>query len=158
MATSKVLTGDRDEESVAQEVGGSLKKNLDFSYWRDEWKALVVVVLGFLVCFAIPVGWGRFDRSVMEALYLVKWYAHEHVLMCLIPAFFIAGAIGVFLCQEGVMKYLGPAAPKYICYPVASVSGSVLAVCSCTVLPLFAGMRNGKRAGACVIAGRPGSN
>ena len=71
---------------------------------------------------------------------MVKWYAQEHVLLCLVPAFFIAGAIGVFVSQEGVMKYLGPTASKFIAYPVASVSGSVLAVCSCTVLPLFAGI------------------
>jgi uncharacterized membrane protein YraQ (UPF0718 family) len=76
----------------------------------------------------------------MEAFHLVKWYAQEHVLLCLVPAFFIAGAIGVFVSQEGVMKYLGPTASKWIAYPVASVSGTVLAVCSCTVLPLFAGI------------------
>jgi uncharacterized membrane protein YraQ (UPF0718 family) len=76
----------------------------------------------------------------MESFYLVKWYAQEHVLLCLVPAFLIAGAIGVFVSQEGVMKYLGPTASKWIAYPVASVSGTVLAVCSCTILPLFAGI------------------
>ena len=76
----------------------------------------------------------------MEALALAKWYAQEHVLLCLIPAFFIAGAISVFISQNTVMKYLGAKANKILAYSVASVSGSVLAVCSCTVLPLFAGI------------------
>jgi hypothetical protein len=68
----------------------------------------------------------------------VKWYAQEHVLLCLVPAFFIAGAISVFVRQGAVMKYLGPKAKKTVAYPVAAVSGTILAVCSCTVLPLFA--------------------
>lgn len=108
--------------------------------WKDEWKPLLVGISIFLGCYYLPVGNVRFDVALLEALYLVKWYTQEHVILCLIPAFFIAGAIAVFVSQEGVMKYLGPAAPKYICYPVASISGSVLAVCSCTVLPLFAGI------------------
>jgi uncharacterized membrane protein YraQ (UPF0718 family) len=77
---------------------------------------------------------------VREALALVQWYAREHVILCLIPAFFIAGAIGVFVSQASVMRYLGPKANKVLAYGVASVSGSILAVCSCTVLPLFAGI------------------
>jgi uncharacterized membrane protein YraQ (UPF0718 family) len=76
----------------------------------------------------------------MEALHLVKWYAQEHVLLCLIPAFFIAGAIAVFVSQASVLKYLGAKANKILAYGVASVSGSVLAVCSCTILPLFSGI------------------
>ena len=76
----------------------------------------------------------------MESLALVKWYAREHVLLCLVPAFFIAGAISCFVSQAAVMRYLGPAANKALAYGVASVSGSILAVCSCTVLPLFAGI------------------
>jgi len=76
----------------------------------------------------------------MESLHLVKWYAQEHVLLCLIPAFFIAGAIGVFVSQAAVMKYLGAKANKVLAYGVASVSGTILAVCSCTILPLFAGI------------------
>jgi uncharacterized membrane protein YraQ (UPF0718 family) len=71
---------------------------------------------------------------------LAQWYAREHVLLCLVPAFFIAGAIGVFISQGAVMRYLGASAKKVLAYGVASVSGSVLAVCSCTVLPLFAGI------------------
>jgi uncharacterized membrane protein YraQ (UPF0718 family) len=109
-------------------------------FWRTEWKALTYMVLGFLACFYLPVGWPRFDASVMEALHLVRWYAEEHVLLCLVPAFFIAGAIAVFVSQASVMKYLGPTANKWCAYGVASCSGTILAVCSCTVLPLFAGI------------------
>ena len=108
--------------------------------WKTEWKYLLWMVVGFLVCFYLPVGNARFDHAVMESLHLVKWYAQEHVLLCLIPAFFIAGGIGVFVSQGAVMKYLGPKANKTLAYAVASVSGTVLAVCSCTVLPLFAGI------------------
>ena len=80
--------------------------------WKSEWKPLAWIVAVFLACFWLPVGWSRFDSSVMEALHLVKWYAREHVLLCLVPAFFIAGAIGVFVSQAAVMKYLGPRAKK----------------------------------------------
>lgn len=109
-------------------------------FWKDEWKPLAVIGGFFLVLYYMPLGSGRFDNAVFEALYLTKWYAQEHVLLCLIPAFFIAGAIGVFVRQEAVMKYLGPGANKFLAYGVGSVSGSVLAVCSCTVLPLFSGI------------------
>jgi uncharacterized membrane protein YraQ (UPF0718 family) len=105
-----------------------------------EWKALATMASVFLACFYLPVGYGRFDTAVREALALVQWYAREHVILCLIPAFFIAGAIGVFVSQASVMRYLGPKANKVLAYGVASVSGSILAVCSCTVLPLFAGI------------------
>ena len=108
--------------------------------WKEEWKALAVIVAVFLGCFYLPVGIPRFDQAMLEALQLVKWYAREHVLLCLIPAFFIAGAIGVFVSQASVMKYLGVRANKILAYSVASVSGTILAVCSCTVLPLFAGI------------------
>jgi len=94
----------------------------------------------FLLAFFLPVGTPRFDNAVLEGLALLNWYAREHVVLCLIPAFFIAGAIAVFISQDAVMKYLGPAAHKGAAYGVASVSGSVLAVCSCTVLPLFGGI------------------
>jgi uncharacterized membrane protein YraQ (UPF0718 family) len=108
--------------------------------WKGEWKALLIIAAVFLVSFYLPVGSGRFDNAVLESLALVKWYAREHVLLCLVPAFFIAGAISVFVSKESVMKYLGARANKVLAYGVASVSGSVLAVCSCTVLPLFAGI------------------
>jgi len=108
--------------------------------WKTEWKWLVWLVAGFSVCYTLPVGQQRFDHALLEAAYLVKWYAQEHVLLCLIPAFFIAGAIGVFVSQTAVMKYLGPRANKWVAYGVAAVSGSILAVCSCTILPLFTGI------------------
>ena len=107
---------------------------------RDEWKKLALIAAVFLALFYIPVGTGRFDNALLEAFHLAKWYAREHVLLCLIPAFFIAGAISVFVNQASVMRYLGAKANKVLAYSVASVSGSVLAVCSCTVLPLFAGI------------------
>jgi len=108
--------------------------------WKKESKPLMIIVAVFLGMFFLPVGNPRFDNAIFEALQLVKWYAREHVLLCLIPAFFIAGAIGVFVSQASVMKYLGAKANKILAYGVASVSGTVLAVCSCTVLPLFAGI------------------
>jgi len=108
--------------------------------WREEWKPLAVITAVFLACFYLPVGLPRFDNAILEAFHLVKWYAQEHVLLCLIPAFFIAGAISVFVSQGSVMKYLGAKANKLLAYGVASVSGTILAVCSCTVLPLFAGI------------------
>ncbi len=108
--------------------------------WKKEWKPLFWIGAAFLVLFYLPVGTLRFDRAILEALQLAKWYAREHVLLCLIPAFFIAGAIGVFVKKESVMKYLGPKANKALAYGVASVSGTILAVCSCTVLPLFSGI------------------
>jgi uncharacterized membrane protein YraQ (UPF0718 family) len=108
--------------------------------WKKEIKILGVIAALFLLIFYLPVGIPRFDNAISEALFLVKWYAREHVLLCLVPAFFIAGAIGVFISQASVMKYLGAKANKVLAYGVASVSGTVLAVCSCTVLPLFAGI------------------
>lgn len=107
---------------------------------KSEWKKLLLIAAIFLVCYFLPVGAARFDNAIGESLHLVKWYAREHVLLCLIPAFFIAGAISVFISQASVMKYLGAGANKVLAYGVASVSGSILAVCSCTVLPLFAGI------------------
>ncbi len=111
---------------------------------RIEWSTLLKpmgLILGaFLLIFFLPVDSHRFTGSVIEALALAKWYAREHVLLCLVPAFFIAGAIAVFVSQAAVMKYLGAGAHKALSYGVASVSGSILAVCSCTVLPLFAGI------------------
>jgi hypothetical protein len=108
--------------------------------WRAEWKWMTGIIALFLVAFFLPVGMARFDNAITEALALVRWYAREHVILCLIPAFFIAGAIGVFVSQASVMKYLGATANKVTAYAVASVSGSLLAVCSCTVLPLFGGI------------------
>ena len=108
--------------------------------WKSEWKPLLIITLVFLGIFYLPLGIPRFDNALMESLHLAKWYAQEHVLTCLTPAFFIAGAIAVFVSQASVMKYFGAKAKKVLAYSVASVSGSILAVCSCTVLPLFAGI------------------
>ena len=108
--------------------------------WKGEWKPLTFVVAIFLILFFLPVGTPRFDQGVLEAFHLAKWYAQEHVLLCLVPAFFIAGAIAVFVSQASVMKYLGAGAKKTVAYGVSAVSGTILAVCSCTVLPLFAGI------------------
>ncbi len=98
------------------------------------------VVVVFLALYFMPIGHPRFDNAVFEALALTKWYAQEHVLLCLVPAFLIAGAISVFIRQASVIKYFGAKANKFLSYGVASVSGTVLAVCSCTVLPLFSGI------------------
>jgi len=108
--------------------------------WKDEWKNLLYIIAAFLVCFYLPIGTERFNNAILEGFYLVKWYAREHVLLCLIPAFFIAGAISVFVSQASVIRYLGVQASKVVSYGVAAVSGTILAVCSCTVLPLFAGI------------------
>lgn len=106
----------------------------------NEWKKVLYVLAGFLACFYLPVENLRFTNAIFEALALVKWYAREHVILCLVPAFFIAGAISVFVSQASVMKYFGAKANKFLSYSVASVSGTILAVCSCTVLPLFSGI------------------
>ena len=108
--------------------------------WKKEGKILLIFGLVLIGFYYLPIGWERFDNAVFEALYLTKWYAQEHVILCLIPAFFIAGAITVFISQQSVMKYLGASAKKIVSYGVASVSGGILAVCSCTVLPLFSGI------------------
>ena len=112
--------------------------------WKEEWKTLTVMVTAFIAIYYLPLEWlqqqARMPQSLWEALYLARWYAQEHVLLCLVPAFFIAGAVGVFVSQAAVMKYLGPKANKPLAYGVASVSGTILAVCSCTILPLFAGI------------------
>ncbi len=106
---------------------------------KDRYKHLLLPAI-FALFYFLPVGRARFDGAIMESLSLARWYAREHVLLCLVPAFFIAGAISAFVSQASVMKYLGTRAHKVLAYGVASVSGSVLAVCSCTVLPLFAGI------------------
>ncbi len=105
-----------------------------------ELKFFLGLVAVFLGLYYLPVDSSRFQSALIEAFKLSKWYAREHVLMCLVPAFFIAGAIGVFVSQNAVIKYFGPKAHKALSYGVASVSGTILAVCSCTVLPLFGGI------------------
>ena len=103
-------------------------------------KRALWISAGFLAVYFMPVGYPRFDNAVFEALALTKWYAQEHVLLCLVPAFLIAGAISIFISQASVIKYFGAKANKVLSYGIASVSGTILAVCSCTVLPLFAGI------------------
>lgn len=94
----------------------------------------------FLLFYFMPVDSLRLQNAAIEALAMTHEYAREHVLLCLVPAFFIAGAISVFVSQQSVMRYLGASAKRWVAYAVAAVSGTVLAVCSCTVLPIFAGI------------------
>jgi len=108
--------------------------------WRREGAVFLLILGGFLIAWYLPVDSSRLANGVHEGFALVRWYAHEHTVLCLLPAFVIAGAIAVFISQDAVMRYLGPSANKITAYEVASVSGSVLAVCSCTVLPLFGGI------------------
>ena len=98
------------------------------------------MLLVFLTAYFMPVGEERVQGAIIEAFTMLNDYAREHVLLCLIPALFIAGAVSTFIKQQAVMRYLGAEANKMIAYGVASVSGTILAVCSCTVLPLFAGI------------------
>jgi len=105
--------------------------------WKEQYKSVLRITGIFLFAYFMPLGNDKFDAAIYDALELLKWYAQEHVLLCLIPAFFIAGTITVFISQASVVKYFGAKAKRWIAYLVASVSGSILAVCSCTVLPLF---------------------
>ncbi|MEZ5591948.1 MAG: permease [Gammaproteobacteria bacterium] len=107
---------------------------------RTEGRVLLTISAVFLAIYFMPVGTMRFDNALLEGVYLVHWYAQEHVILCLLPAFLIAGAMAVYLSQGAVMRFLGPSAPKPVALGVASVSGILLAVCSCTVLPLFGGI------------------
>ena len=106
---------------------------------KERTKLLVLIAL-FVATYYVPWDSEIIRRSGLEAFMMLREYAREHVLTCLIPAFFIAGAIAVFVSQASVLKYFGPQAKKILSYGVASVSGTILAVCSCTVLPLFAGI------------------
>jgi uncharacterized membrane protein YraQ (UPF0718 family) len=101
---------------------------------------LLLIILTFACAYYIPWDHPTIRQSGLEAFMMLQEYAREHVLTCLIPAFFIAGAIAVFVSQASVLKYFGATANKILSYSVASISGTVLAVCSCTVLPLFAGI------------------
>ena len=106
---------------------------------NKELKSLIYIVLGFAVLFCLPLNEGIM-AAVHAALDLAKWYAQEHVLLCLVPAFFIAGVISVFVSKGAVLRFFGASAPKWLSYSVAAVSGGILAVCSCTILPLFTGI------------------
>ena len=106
---------------------------------RDRTKLFWIVAI-FLFARFLPISSDRVQGAIYEAFAMLHEYARDHVLLCLVPAFFIAGAISVFVSQASVMKYLGARASKWVAYPVAAVAGTILAVCSCTVLPLFAGI------------------
>lgn len=106
---------------------------------RKEIKVLVTSFSFFIFFYLFPYP-DRILQGLKEGALLLNWYVKEHVIYCLIPAFFIAGAISTFISKEAVFKWLGPTAPKPIAFIVASISGTILAVCSCTVLPLFAGL------------------
>jgi uncharacterized membrane protein YraQ (UPF0718 family) len=108
--------------------------------WKSEYKSFLWILGFFLFAYFMPLSNERFDSAIYEAFALTKWYAQEHVILCLIPAFFIAGVIAVFVSQAAVIKYFGANAKKWLSYAVASVSGTILAVCSCTILPLFSGI------------------
>ncbi len=105
--------------------------------WKKEIKILFWMAAVFLFAYFLPLYSERFREAIMAMLDLTKWYAQEHVILCLLPAFFIAGVIAVFISQGAVLKYFGAQAKKWVSYSIASVSGTILAVCSCTILPLF---------------------
>lgn len=107
---------------------------------RVERKSFLIILGIFLLAYFIPIDNARVQGAILEAFYLVNYYAREHVILCLIPAFFIAGAVSIFISQGAVLKYFGANAKKWLSYSVASISGTILAVCSCTILPLFAGI------------------
>lgn len=104
---------------------------------QKELKTLAWIVVVFASIFFMPLGSERFLTAIDAILDLSQWYAREHVVLCLLPAFFIAGVIAVFVSQGSVIKYFGANAKKWLSYTVAAVSGGILAVCSCTILPLF---------------------
>ncbi len=104
---------------------------------KKEVKILLWIAIVFGVAFFLPIESARFNSAIAATLDLVKWYAREHVVLCLLPAFFIAGVISIFVSQGSVLRYFGANAKKWLAYTVAAVSGTILAVCSCTILPLF---------------------
>ena len=104
---------------------------------KKEFKILGWITAVFLFAFFMPIESTRFTEAILAMFDLAKWYAQEHVILCLLPAFFIAGVIAVFVSKGAVMKYFGAKAKKWVAYTVASLSGAILAVCSCTILPLF---------------------
>ncbi len=106
---------------------------------KDRWIFLIFLLV-FLAAYFIPFQQPTVQNAISEAFALLQEYARQHVLLCLVPAFFIAGAISVFVSKASVIKYFGAQAKKIISYSIASISGTILAVCSCTVLPLFAGI------------------
>jgi len=109
---------------------------------KRELKIFAALATVFIVAYILPLGNPKIQAAIYEAFRLLQWYARNHTLACVVPALFIAGAIITFLSKDSVMRYLGPKANKPLAYAVASISGCVLAVCSCSVLPMFAGIYN----------------
>ena len=105
-----------------------------------QWSKIFLILIVFLLAYFLPFSHLSFGGPIMEALLMLQEYARQHVLLCLVPAFFIAGGISVFVNQQAVIKYFGAKANKILAYSVASISGTILAVCSCTVLPIFSGI------------------
>ncbi|MCX8109118.1 MAG: permease [Verrucomicrobiae bacterium] len=108
--------------------------------WNRELKTLAWMGGVFLLAYYLPLSNPKVSQAIYEAFRLLQWYVRNHTLACVVPALFIAGAVTTFLSQASVMRYLGPGANKVTAYGVASVSGGILAVCSCSVLPVFAGI------------------
>lgn len=107
---------------------------------KSQIKKLLYIIAAFLIFYFMPDNLGRISTGLNEAVLMMSDYAREHVLLCLVPAFFIAGAISVFVKSDSVMRYMGAAAPLLVAYAMGAISGTVLAVCSCTVLPIFVGI------------------
>src|SRR3972149_1601316 len=105
-----------------------------------QWTILAGLVAVFLFAYLVNFPDPKIELAVMDAFYMLQWYARNHTLACVVPAMFIAGAIASFLSKEAVLRHLGPKANKVEAYSVASISGTVLAFCSCSVLPMFAGI------------------
>lgn len=105
-----------------------------------QWKTFAAFVSIFLIAYHLPLANTKVTGAIVEAFKMLQWYARNHTLTCVVPALFIAGGIITFLSKEAVLRHLGPNANKVEAYSVASVSGTVLAVCSCSVLPMFAGI------------------
>ncbi|MHC4214466.1 MAG: permease [Planctomycetota bacterium] len=108
--------------------------------FKKDYKKFAVLVVIFVLVYFLPIGNPKVSRAILEAFGLLQWYALHHTLACVVPAMFIAGAISTFLSKGSVMRYLGPRSNPVLAYSVASVSGVILAVCSCSVLPMFAGI------------------
>jgi len=107
---------------------------------NSELKKFALILGIFFAVYFLPVGNTKLTQAILESITLLKWYAREHVILCLVPAFFVAGVIAVFISRASVVRYFGAQAEKWLSYTVAALSGSILAVCSCTILPLFSGI------------------
>lgn len=105
-----------------------------------EWMKFALLSAAFVFFYFAPIDAPIVIQSFASGLKLLHEYARLHVLTCLVPAFFIAGTIAVYVKKDAVLQLLGPTTKKYIAYPIATVSGGILAVCSCTILPLFTGI------------------